>query len=496
MKRLHKILSSTQTRACDQYTILSEPISSLELMERASVAFADEVEKRLQTDQIIGIICGPGNNGGDGLAVARILRWRGFETIPILIEIGNSLSEDCTTNLTRLDDVIRVRSASEIPDLSNCDIIIDALFGSGLSRPIEGWVGDVVDAINDSKVDTISIDIPSGLYCDFLPMGPHIVEADLVVSFQRPKLSFFIKEASRYIGEWKVVDIGLDEDFIQGQDSRHFVLDDRVAALVKRREKYSHKGTYGHALMVAGSRGKMGAAILAGRACLRAGVGLLTMHTPGCGLNILQVAVPEAMCVVDVHDYHVTEIRNHFEYRCIGIGPGIGQSKETRNALIHLLNSTQIPLVIDADALNIISGDSTLAALIPEDCILTPHPKEFQRLAGDWGNSLERLQLQIDFSIRHRCIVVLKDADTVITDQKGRVYFNTTGNPGMATGGSGDVLTGVITSLRAQGYSPLEAALLGVYFHGKAGDKAKENQGETGLIAGDLVRHLKMEWKE
>ena len=493
LNNLKKILTSVQIKQADVWTILNEPISSLDLMERASNAFVTKIIKYLEPNQSIAVICGTGNNGGDGLAIARMLMWKGFDVKPFLFLISDQLSPDCESNSHKIDNILTVDRDSEMPNFDDFDVIIDGLLGSGLNKKIEGWAGKIVDLINESKSKVIAIDIPSGMYCDSIPEGDHIVKSDLVVSFQRPKLSFFLPESAQYIREWQTVNIGLDEKYIQSLSSEIYVLDEQVSRQIKERKKYSHKGNYGHALVIAGARGKMGAAVLCGLACLRSGVGLLTTHLPDCGLDIMQISIPEAMCSIDPHVYHFSTLPDLSRYSCVGIGPGIGQAKETKEALIHLLNSASIPLVLDADALNVLSQNQAIQALIPPNSILTPHPKEFERLVGSWNNSLERLEKQKSFSKMHQCIIVLKDADTIITDTSGNAYINTTGNPGMATGGSGDVLTGIITGLVAQGYPPLEAALIGVYYHGLAGDSAKKEKGMNALIASDLIQHLKIE---
>lgn len=493
MKNLSKILSAQQIRAADQYAIAHEPISSIDLMERASKAFVHAIEAYLSPNQRIAVVCGTGNNGGDGLAIARILMWKGYDVAPFLFMVSSNLSADCLINSGKIDNLLTFDNKADLPIFSGFDVIIDGLFGSGLNREIDGWSGEIVDLINESEAKVISIDIPSGMFCDVIPAGNHIVKSELVISFQRPKLSFFFVESAEYVQDWKAVDIGLDEDYIQNQISSFFVLDNFIVKYLNKRQKYSHKGNYGHALLIAGARGKMGAAVLSGGGCLRSGVGLLTMHVPSCGLDIVQISIPEAMCSIDLHSFHFTTLPSLAKFNCIGIGPGIGTSLETKEALVQLMNMSELPLVLDADALNIISLDPTLQDFIPKDAILTPHPKEFERMAGTWRNSQERLEKQVAFSTHHQCIVVLKDAVTIISDSKGRVFFNTTGNPGMASGGSGDVLTGIITGLLGQKYSPCEAALIGVYYHGLAGDSASSQKGENALLASDIVNNLRIE---
>jgi hydroxyethylthiazole kinase-like uncharacterized protein yjeF len=490
---LKKILTSAQTRLADNWTIEQEPISSIELMERASNAFVNAIEEYLNPSKSIAVVCGSGNNGGDGLAVARILMWKGFEVQPILFQISDELSADCEANSKKIDNILTVEKSADLPDLSDFDCIIDGLFGSGLNRKLEEWSGKIVDSINSSNAMVISIDIPSGMYCDTIPEGNHIVRSDMVISFQRPKLSFFLKESSQYIKSYRTVDIGLDETFIQGVSSKNFLLDNSIGKRLIPRKKYSHKGSYGHALIIVGSKGKMGAAILCGKGCLRSGVGLMTVHAPSCGLDIMQISTPEAMCSTDPDEYHFTTLPDISKYSCVGIGPGLGTAEESKEALGHLLNTSEVPIVIDADGINIISKDPTLQALIPVNTILTPHPKEFERLVGSWNGSMERLAKQLTFSLHHKCIVVLKDADTIVTDSCGNVYFNTTGNPGMATGGSGDVLTGIITGLLAQSYTSLEAALIGVYYHGLSGDAATKQKGACAVLASDIVDNLRIE---
>jgi ADP-dependent NAD(P)H-hydrate dehydratase / NAD(P)H-hydrate epimerase len=494
LKYLKQILTSEQTRQADTQAIESQSISSLDLMERASNVFISAIRGEISKSDKICIFCGTGNNGGDGLAVSRILQSEGYHVSPFLIKINDNLSIDCQANFDRLVNVKIINNKEDdLPSLTETDIIIDAIFGSGLSRPINGLAAEVVEAINLSKKKVFSIDIQSGMYADKLSDSEIIVKSYLTVSFQRPKLAFFFPESSIYLKNWIVVDIGLDENFIQSLNSSFFQLDKSIESLIKSRNRFSHKGTYGHALIIAASYGKMGAAVLASKACLRSGAGLLSTYVPKVGYNIMQISVPEAMCLTDKCENYISDIPSISIYSAIGIGPGMGQNTESKVALESILKNASQPLVIDADAINILAGDEKLKKLIPKNSVLTPHPKEFERLVGSWKNSEERLQKQIEFAKNYTCIVVLKDAHTSICDTEGNIYFNTSGNAGMATGGSGDVLTGIITGLLAQGYEPLIASLIGVYYHGKAGNDAAKIIGQNALIASDIIDYLRIE---
>jgi len=471
LKKLKKILTAAQIRDADLFTIASEPIASIDLMERAAEAFVDEASKIIQQKDRVFIISGIGNNGGDGLAIARLLKEKNFRIEVCLIQLHDKLSTDCQQNLLKLNEIIYVKHISELPVLTNYDILIDALFGSGLNRPADGLAAEVIEKINASNTLIISVDVPSGMYCDTVTPSKNMVKSDCCITFQRPKLSFFLPEHVPYIKSYITVDIGIDEDFIQETNGMYYLLDDTIAKSVHIRAKQSHKGTYGHALLMTGSYGKMGAAILSTKACLCSGVGLITSYIPSCGYEILQISIPEAMCITDQDAIQLTQLPNIDTYNAVGIGPGVGTNSQTQQVVAALLqNSTDKKFVLDADAINILATDKSLLKLLPFECILTPHPKEFQRLVGGWQDSAERLQKQRDFALQYKCILILKDAHTSICSSKGEIYFNTSGNPGMATGGSGDVLTGIITGLLAQQYSPLEAALIGAvsYTHLRA----------------------------
>ncbi len=493
MESLQKILSASQIRETDKHTIIQKKITSFALMGQASLAFVKAIEPLLQHTQKIAIVGGVGNNGGDAFAITRILRSKKYMIQPFLVQFKGSLSPDCDINFKKVKDTVILKPNSEIPDFCKYDVIIDGIFGFGLSRPITGFVKQIIENINKTNATIYSIDCPSGLYCDKLPNSDAIVQADIAVSFQRPKLSFFFPENGIFVKNWKTVDIGLDEAFIQQQKSNYFILDEKITSILTSRPRQSHKGNYGHALLISGAYGKMGAAVLASKACLRSGVGLLTSYVPKCGYQIIQSSVPEAMCLTDDNEEFVTQLPNISKYNVIGIGPGLDTNEKTTNVVQKLVSESNCPLVIDADALNSIAKNEELKSLLPKNSILTPHIKEFDRLVGKSETSTQRFQKQLEFSTKYQCIVVLKNAYTTISSPEGNLYFNTSGNQGMATGGSGDVLTGIITGLLAQNYPPLHAALLGVFFHGKAGNEVACKKGYNALVASDIIEALRIE---
>jgi NAD(P)H-hydrate epimerase len=488
-----KILNTQQIRELDQFTIQHEPVASIDLMERACKAFCSWFTRTVKPECRVGVVCGTGNNGGDGLGVARILSEWNYSVSVWIVRGGVKESEDFKTNLERLPKTIVKVNLTEGVDphvFDGFDMLIDAIFGSGLTRPVEGIYKSVIDAINQSKAIRIAVDIPSGLRADSHSSGS-IVMADHTVSFQLPKLAFLLSENAPFVGEWHVVDIGLSKKRIEQLNTHHFLLSrSGIIGNVKPLKKFDHKGNRGRALLIAGSYGKMGAAILAARSAFRTGIGLLTVHVPGNGYSIIQTAVPEAMASIDDSPTCFTTVPELSHYDAIGIGPGLGQDTQTVKSLGTVMERFDHPMVLDADALNLMAQNRELLAIIPRHSILTPHPKEFERLAGSWTDDFEKIERQKSFAIKNRVVVVLKGAHTSIASPDGDIYFNTTGNPGMATGGVGDVLTGVLTALLAQGYSPLEAAQLGVWLHGQAGDDAARKHGIRGLIASDITDHL------
>jgi hydroxyethylthiazole kinase-like uncharacterized protein yjeF len=490
-----KILSASQIRELDAYTIQNEPISSLDLMERAAQAFVCWLCARYDNRQTVVIFCGKGNNGGDGLVVARLLSGKGYPVRVYVVDYTPQSSDDFRANLNRLKDYLTVnhiRHTDDIPALPTTDLLIDALLGSGLSRPASGLLKRVIEALNDSPGEVISVDIASGLYMDRINAeSDAIVKPDHTVSFQLPKLAFMMPHNEPFVGNWHLVDIGLSDVGLKNTGTPYSFTDAKTATrLIRARQKFSHKGTFGHALLLAGSYGKMGAAQLSGGACLRSGVGLLTCHVARCGYTIMQIALPEAMVSVDIHENMLTTLPELGAYTAIGVGPGLGKEPQTLKALHELLDQAKVPMIWDADALNLLSENPDLLRKLPKGTLITPHPKEFERLAGKSSDDYDRLERARHFALAHQLIVCLKGAQTAVIFPDGSVHFNATGNAGMATGGSGDVLTGILTSLLAQMYSPQDAARLGVYQHGVAGDRAAQLRSKVSMIASDIVENL------
>lgn len=486
-------------------TIEREPISSVDLMERAATMLADEMVQRWpDTATPMVFFAGSGNNGGDALAVARLLCGRGYEALSVyLFDVKGELSPDCRINKERLSalsgvDFHVVSSQFVPPVLTASHVVVDGLFGSGLNKPLSGGFAAVVKFINASPATVVAIDIPSGLMGEENPShaSSAIVHADLTLSLQFPKLSFLFAENEPYVGEWQVLDIGLDREAVNELETDYRMAEpEEMALLVRRRGKFTHKGNYGKALLIAGSQGMAGASVLAARACLRAGVGLLTVHVPFCNHFIVQTSVPEAMTQVDSHEYCFSEAADTDDYQAIAIGPGLGRFRETEEALLEQITDSRTPMVVDADALNLLAEHRAYIGRLPEGSILTPHPKELERLVGRCRDSYERLMKAKELAAETGVHVVLKGAFTAIVTPHGRCWFNSTGNPGMATAGSGDVLTGVMLALLAQGYDTESAARLGVCLHGLAGDCAARKFSEEGMTAGDIVSCLPMAWK-
>ncbi len=494
-----KIFSVKQVPLIDKYTIENEPIHSVDLMERAAGQLFEWIQKHFPKKEV-KLFTGPGNNGGDTLALARMLWNEGYDVIVYLVNPSGKFSENTRINLDRFlkivseDRVVSLSDKDVLPKLLQDDLIIDGLFGSGLNRPLDGLPLQVVQHIKSSEATVVSIDIPSGLFGEDnrSNISEGVVNADFTLSFQFPKLSFLLADNGESAGQWEVLDIGLHPKAIEEFKTDWFFVDNKhVSSILKERKRFSHKGDYGHALLMAGSYGKMGAAVLASQGCLKSGVGLLTVHIPRYGYQVIQISVPEAMVSIDRSDILISEFPELDMFNAIGVGPGIGKKQNTVKAIKNLFESADNKeLVLDADALNIISENRELLEFLPENTILTPHPKEFDRLAGESKSNYERFEKLVSFAKKYKVVVVLKGAYTITALPSGRCFFNSTGNPGMATAGSGDVLTGVILGLLAQRYSVEEAAIIGVYVHGMAGDIVAREESKQGVTASGIIENV------
>ncbi|MEO6453362.1 MAG: NAD(P)H-hydrate dehydratase [Ginsengibacter sp.] len=495
-----KIFSSTQIKNWDDYTIAHQPVTSNELMERAAMKCYEWLIESDFNNFTFKIFCGKGNNGGDGLAIARMLTENKRIVSVYILESGGLGTDDFQNNLARLytctQDINFIQSEKQFPQINHDEIIIDALFGTGLTRPPEGIAGMLIHHINKVGATVISVDVPSGLFSDKSSKESIVVKADYTLTFQQYKLAFLMAENELFFGKIIVLDINLHEKFYKQHDARNELIDiDLIRKIYKPRRAFSNKGHFGHACLVAGSYGMMGAAVLAAKACLKSGVGKLTSVVCKKGYDIMQISAPEAMCMVYGNTF-IKDFKDAEHFNALGIGPGIGMHESHKELLQLLFKNFKGAIVIDADALNIISENKKLLSLIPANSILTPHPKEFDKLFGKSNNDFERMELALTKSQQYKIYIILKGHHTLITTPNNKGYFNFTGNAGMAKGGSGDVLTGILTGLTAQGYTSLEACLLGVYLHGMAGDIAANKFSQEAMIAGDIIEGLGEAFKQ
>ncbi|WP_285269293.1 NAD(P)H-hydrate dehydratase [Kaistella rhinocerotis] len=489
-----KIFSSSQIRKADAYTIAHEPVTELKLMERAAEACAKWLEDKIPRETVFYIFCGSGNNGGDGLALARLLCHNGLSTHVFVDESNEQGSEARSVNFQRLAEhpeitVYQLEEALGFAFEAN-SVLVDALFGTGLNREIDGKYAELFKFLNELPLRRISIDLPSGLFADrLIKENATVFAAHDTLSFQFWKQSFLHPETGTFCGNVHILDIGLHKNFIGSEPSNQFVADDKVIfELYKPRSPFTHKGKLGKTRIIAGSYGKMGAAVLAVQAAVHCGSGLTVIEAPECGNEILQTSCPEAMFELNGDQYATAFLIN--ENESVGVGPGLGTNPDTAKAFLKFLQDCTQPMVIDADALNIIASNPDSLKMIPKDSILTPHPKEFERLFGSTANSYERVDLAQKMAAELGVTIVLKDHFTQICLPDGSVYYNTTGNAGMAKGGSGDVLLGIITSLLAQKYEPAHAAIFGVWLHGKAGDFAMQKSSVEAMLPTDLISEL------
>jgi len=470
------LLTSAQIREADAYTIAHEPIVSIDLMERASKAFVGWFINHFPDNkQSITVYCGTGNNGGDGLAIARMLDDHHYKSLNIKIaRFSAKATDDFNANLKRIQQTtvpLSTINPGECLPVEESEVLIVALLGTGLNKPLEGDFKRLVNYINSLQKTVVSVDVPAGLFSDGeIPPDAVVLKSDLVITFQAPKINFLLPESGPYIKWWEAVNIGIDEKFIRSLDSPYQAVEEiDIRKILKPRRRFSNKGTYGHSLIIAGQPQTMGAALLSASACAYAGAGLTTACVPQSGLAALNCYMPEIMAILREGN-KIPEI-SWENFNSIAIGPGLGKEKDALALLTDVLVNYEKPVVFDADALNLLSAHRELWPKIPVNSILTPHMKEFDRLFGEQENWWQRMQTGIKQAKEHQLYVLLKNDYTLVITPQGKVYFNTTSNPAMASGGMGDVLTGILASLLAQGYSSEEACIIGAYVHGKAGDE-------------------------
>lgn len=495
-----KIFTSAQIHELDKYTITHEPIKSIDLMERASKAITEAIMSRWTTMTPVVVFAGPGNNGGDALAVARMLANQGYNVSVYLFNISGKLSDDCAANRQRVHDCKRIKGFMEVttkfdpPELSADTLVVDGLFGSGINKPLAGGFAALVKYINQCPAKVVSIDMPSGLMTEdnSYNVRANIIKADLTLTLHGKKLSMFLADCQEFLGEIQVLDIRLSREYVNKTEAAYTLLEESdIRSRLLHRDDFAHKGSMGNALLIAGSYGMSGAAILASRACLRSGVGKVTVHTPRKNYGIMQVSVPEAVLHMDHEETYFSESVDSDDFDALGIGPGLGQQENTAIAFITQLKRAQCPVVVDADGLNILANHRAWITQLPKGIILTPHPKEFDRLSSSPSNgSYERLHRAQEMAQSLHAYIILKGHYSALCMPNGHVVFNPTGNSGMATAGSGDVLTGIITALLARGYRRADACVVGMYIHGLAGDLSAKDLGKESLVAGDIVRYL------
>ena len=495
-----KIFTSAQIHELDKYTITHDPIKSIDLMERASKAITEAIMSRWTTMTPVVVFAGPGNNGGDALAVARMLANQGYNVSVYLFNISGKLSDDCAANRQRVHDCKRIKGFMEVttkfdpPELSADTLVVDGLFGSGINKPLAGGFAALVKYINQCPAKVVSIDMPSGLMTEdnSYNVRANIIKADLTLTLHGKKLSMFLADCQEFLGEIQVLDIRLSREYVNKTEAAYTLLEESdIRSRLLHRDDFAHKGSMGNALLIAGSYGMSGAAILASRACLRSGAGKVTVHTPRKNYGIMQVSVPEAVLHMDHEETYFSESVDSDDFDALGIGPGLGQQENTAIAFITQLKRAQCPVVVDADGLNILANHRAWITQLPKGIILTPHPKEFDRLSSSPSNgSYERLHRAQEMAQSLHAYIILKGHYSALCMPNGHVVFNPTGNSGMATAGSGDVLTGIITALLARGYRRADACVVGMYIHGLAGDLAAKDLGKESLVAGDIVRYL------
>ena len=489
-----KIFSAAQIKDWDAFTIANEPVASIDLMERAATACAGWISQNFAPATVFKVFCGKGNNGGDGLAIARLLLQQKFAVHIYIVEANSAGSNDFLINLQRLHqmsaEVTHLSEAPEFPEIKVKDVVIDALFGTGLNKKPKGISEKLITHLNKSTARIISIDIPSGLFTDQSSPGNAAIRARYTLSFQQQKLAFLVAENESSCGDVIVLDIGLSHKYYEDKKAVfEYITEDNIKRIYKPRKAFAHKGDYGYACLLAGSYGMMGAAVMSAKACLKSGVGKLTSYICKQGYVVMQTAVPEAMCKVFGGTF-IKDVEDLGDFDVIGLGPGIGRHPSHKQLLQKVFKEFKQPVVIDADGLNMLSKSPSLYASIPAASIITPHPKEFERLFGKTENDFDTMDLALTKAKELNIYIVLKGHHPLIATPSGKAFLNSTGNSGMATAGAGDVLTGILTAFLAQKYNPLDACIMGVYLHGLAGDIAANKMSKEAMIADDIINYL------
>lgn len=495
-----KILSAKQIKEIDALTLKRQHIKSIDLMERVATKCADLIYKKLEPSDKVVIFSGMSDNGGDGLAIARLLYGHNVAVKVVVVNHRKAFSTDAQINFDFIpkplkNNLLQINTEEEVEKilLDEHTVLIDALLGTGVKNQMMGVLKAVCDKINNSPCKVISIDIPSGLLPDTSSVGflDSCIYSNLVLTLQFPNLALLMPENKYVSPEFEIINIGLDEQAIDEQKTDYHYLEEvTISKLLKSRNKFSNKGNYGHALLYAGSSGKSGAAIISAEACLRSGAGLLTVHSTKHITEALVYRLPEAMTRIDENESYISSIESIKNYNALAFGPGVGIADETQQVLKSIIQLFQGKLIIDADGLTILSENKTWLEFLPKDTILTPHPKEFERLVGSFEDNFDRLTKAQDFAVKYGCILVLKDTHTHICMPDGSVVFNSVGNPGLAKGGSGDALTGIILGLLSRGYSSPVAAIIGVYIHGLSADLCVKEMSEESLLITDVINKL------
>ncbi|MBS1524464.1 MAG: NAD(P)H-hydrate dehydratase [Bacteroidetes bacterium] len=489
------LLIASQIREADAYTIAHGPIASIDLMERASKAFVGWFVNHFpEKGKSVAIYCGTGNNGGDGLAIGRMLSQHGYSNLNIKIaRFSPGSSDDFNTNLARIKEssvpITEIMPGHQLPD-EKADIIIGALLGTGLNKPLSGDFERLVKYLNSLERTVVSVDVPCGLFSDGeIPGGAVALRSDLVITFQQPKISFLLPESGPFVECWQAVNIGINEQFIRSLNSPYQLVEEKdIRMRLKPRHRFSNKGTYGHTLVIAGQPETMGAALLCSSACVYSGSGLTTACVPESGLTALNSYLPEIMAIV--RKGHEQPEINWEKFNAIAIGPGLGKDDYALTLLTNVLKSYSKPIVLDADAINLLAENPGLWERVPKGSILTPHMKEFDRLFGEHTGWWQRLQTARQKAKEHNVYIVLKNDYTISITPDDKLYFNSTSNAAMAVGGMGDILTGIIAALLAQKYSSEDACIIGNYIHGKAGDELALPNRMHVVLPGRLVTQV------